>query len=63
MFAPDVLETPFIRFHQVTAIFFFNGQRSSSVEKTGEVTSNYANKRGEALWWVIDNYGKVKRFK
>jgi hypothetical protein len=31
------------------------------VEKTGELTTNYGNEAGQALWWVISDFGKVRK--
>jgi hypothetical protein len=60
-FAPSALEDQSIAFHQVSAVFFINGERSFSVEKTGELTTNYGNEAGQALWWVISDFGKVRK--
>jgi hypothetical protein len=62
-FAPDALEDQSITFHRASAVFFVNGERSFSVEKTGEMTTNYGNEGGEACWWVISDFGKVRQIK
>jgi hypothetical protein len=62
-FAPAALEDQSITFHRVSAVFFVNGKRNFSVEKNGELTTKYGNERGDALWWVISDFGRVRQIK